>query len=212
MEQRGFRLAIKKAIDRTVAATVLVAAAPAIAATAVAVRVVLGRPILFRQMRPGLKGKPFEIIKFRTMTSERRSNGQLLPDGRRLTQLGKFLRRTSLDELPQLWCVLKGDLSLVGPRPLLMEYLDRYTPEEMRRHDVMPGITGLAAVRGRNGLTWEEKFRLDVEYVDTWSLALDCRILVETARQVVLGANVETPTGEMMPNLRPWLGTTRTDA
>lgn len=138
---------------------------------------VLGRPVLFRQERPGLGGEPFTIYKFRTMTDERDDHGNLLPDADRLTAFGNFLRSTSLDELPELFNVLKGDMSLVGPRPLLMEYLPRYTTEQMRRHEVCPGITGWAQVNGRNALTWEEKFQLDVWYVDHYSFWLDLKIL-----------------------------------
>jgi lipopolysaccharide/colanic/teichoic acid biosynthesis glycosyltransferase len=138
---------------------------------------VLGRPVLFRQQRPGLGGKPFTIYKFRTMTDERDDQGKLLPDADRLTAFGRFLRSTSLDELPELFNVLKGDMSLVGPRPLLMEYLPRYTTEQMRRHEVRPGITGWAQVNGRNALTWEEKFQMDVWYVEHCSFWLDLKIL-----------------------------------
>lgn len=138
---------------------------------------ILGRPVLFRQQRPGLHGKPFTLYKFRTMTDDRDNQGNLLPDADRLNSFGNFLRSTSLDELPELFNVLKGDMSLVGPRPLLMEYLPRYTPEQMRRHEVRPGITGWAQVNGRNALSWEEKFQMDVWYVDHCSFWLDLKIL-----------------------------------
>lgn len=141
------------------------------------VRFKLGTPILFCQSRPGQAGKPFKIYKFRTMTNARDKHGSLLPDEQRLTRFGQWLRSTSLDELPELWNVLKGDMSLVGPRPLLMQYLDLYTPEQMRRHEVKPGITGWAQVNGRNALTWEEKFALDVWYVDNLSFWIDLKIL-----------------------------------
>ena len=144
------------------------------------VRRQLGSPVFFRQTRPGLHGKPFYLIKFRTMTDARGSDGHLLPDAKRLTSFGRFLRASSLDELPELWNVLKGDMSLVGPRPLLMEYLPLYSPEQARRHDVRPGITGWAQVNGRNALSWEEKFALDVWYVDNCSLWLDLKILLLT--------------------------------
>lgn len=145
----------------------------------------LGWPVLFTQQRPGLHGKPFKIYKFRTMTDARDESGNLLPDADRLTSFGRFLRSTSLDELPELINVLKGDMSLVGPRPLLMHYLELYTPEQARRHEVKPGITGWAQINGRNTLSWEDKFALDVWYVDNWSLWLDIRILALTAWKVV---------------------------
>ncbi len=150
------------------------------------VRNKLGSPVFFRQVRPGMHGKPFEMVKFRTMTDERGPDGQLLPDVIRLTPLGSWLRATSLDELPELWNVLKGDMSLVGPRPLLMEYLPLYTPEQARRHEVRPGITGWAQVNGRNAISWDEKFALDVWYVDHRSLWLDVRILWLTQRKVLV--------------------------
>jgi sugar transferase EpsL len=176
---------IKRAIDVVVSATGLMVTGPAILGAAVVVRATLGAPVFFRQERPGLHGKPFHIWKFRTMTDERSPDGKLLPDERRLTRVGRFLRSSSIDELPQLLNVLKGEMSLVGPRPLLMRYLSRYTPRQARRHDVPPGITGLTAVRGRNALSWEEKFELDVQYVENWSLALDLQILGETALKVL---------------------------
>ncbi|MCZ8253493.1 MAG: sugar transferase [Hylemonella sp.] len=150
------------------------------------VRRKLGSPVLFRQVRPGLHGRPFMMVKFRTMTDERGADGELLPDARRLTSFGRFLRATSLDELPELWNVLRGEMSLVGPRPLLMEYLPLYSPEQARRHEVRPGITGWAQVNGRNALSWEERFKLDVWYVDHRSLWLDLRILWLTVRKVIV--------------------------
>ncbi|VVS94877.1 bacterial sugar transferase [Desulfoluna spongiiphila] len=144
----------------------------------------LGGPVLFKQNRPGIHGKPFKMIKFRTMLDECDSDGELLPDAQRLTPLGGFLRETSFDELPELWNVLKGDMSLVGPRPLLMEYLPLYSPEQSRRHALRPGITGWAQVNGRNGLAWEDKFKLDVWYVDNHSLILDMTILLSTVKKV----------------------------
>jgi sugar transferase EpsL len=153
---------------------------PPLVVLALLVRIYQGTPVFFIQQRPGLHGKPFNLYKFRTMTNELDSNGILLPDDRRLTSFGKFLRRTSLDELPELINVLKGEMSLVGPRPLLIEYLPRYSPEQARRHEVRPGITGWAQVNGRNALSWEEKFKLDVWYVDNHSLPLDLRILCMT--------------------------------
>ena len=150
------------------------------------VRRKLGSPVFFRQTRPGLHGRPFEMVKFRTMTDARGPDGQLLPDAERLTPFGRFLRATSLDELPELWNVLKGDMSLVGPRPLLVEYLPLYSPEQARRHEVRPGITGWAQVNGRNALSWEEKFRLDVWYVDHRSLWLDIKVLWLTVKKVLV--------------------------
>lgn len=149
------------------------------------VRVKLGRPVLFKQQRPGLGGRPFWLLKFRTMTDARGADGVLLPDAERLTRFGRFLRAASLDELPELFNVLKGDMSLVGPRPLLMQYLERYTPEQARRHEVRPGITGWAQVNGRNTITWEEKFKLDVWYVDNWSLWLDIKIITMTIWKIL---------------------------
>ena len=147
---------------------------------ALLVRFQLGSPVLFKQIRPGLRGQSFSMYKFRTMTDARGASGELLPDADRLTRFGRFLRGASLDELPELFNVLKGNMSLVGPRPLLMQYLERYTPEQSRRHEVKPGITGWAQVNGRNALTWEEKFKLDVWYVDNWSLWLDIKIIFMT--------------------------------
>ncbi|MEZ4393392.1 MAG: sugar transferase [Polyangiales bacterium] len=185
MKQRGWRRMVKRGVDRAAGAAGLVALSPVLAATAVAVRVSMGAPVLFRQRRPGLHGEIFEVVKFRTMREALGADGKPLPDERRLTRVGSFLRKTSLDELPQLWNVLRGELSLVGPRPLLVRYLERYSPEQMRRHDVLPGITGWAQVNGRNDIPWDEKFRLDLWYVDHWSLGLDAKILAMTALKVL---------------------------
>lgn len=182
---RDHQRIIKRAIDVAVSATTLLVTGPALLGAAAAVRVTLGAPVFFRQKRPGLHGKPFDIWKFRTMTNAKGPDGRLLPDAERLTAVGRFLRASSLDELPQLLNVLKGEMSLVGPRPLLMQYLERYDARQARRHEVTPGITGLAQVRGRNSLSWEEKFELDVQYVENWSLGLDLQILAETALQLV---------------------------
>jgi lipopolysaccharide/colanic/teichoic acid biosynthesis glycosyltransferase len=152
-----------------------------------------GRPVLFRQIRPGYKGKPFTIYKFRTMTNQRDKYGNLLPDEARLTRLGRFLRSTSLDEIPELINILKGEMSWVGPRPLLMQYLDRYTVEQARRHDVLPGITGWAQINGRNALTWDDKFKFDVWYVDHWSLSLDMKILLLTFWKVITREGISQP-------------------
>ncbi len=171
---------LKRAIDLTIATVGLILLSPLILSIAVLVRITLGGPVLFAQTRPGYLGKPFRFYKFRTMTSATDERGQLLPDKYRLTACGKLLRRFSLDELPQLFNVLKGDMSLVGPRPLLMEYLPLYDTRQARRHEVKPGITGWTQVNGRNALTWEQKFDLDVWYVDNQSLSLDLRILSMT--------------------------------
>jgi lipopolysaccharide/colanic/teichoic acid biosynthesis glycosyltransferase len=163
------------------------------------VRRKLGSPVLFRQMRPGLDGEIFEMVKFRTMTSERGDDGELLPDSKRLTPFGKFLRSSSLDELPELWCVLKGDMSLVGPRPLLPEYLPLYSAAQARRHTVRPGITGWAQINGRNALSWDEKFKLDTWYVDNQSLWLDVKIIALTLRKVVVREGISAQGEATMP-------------
>lgn len=178
---------LKRLIDVLISALALLLLSPVLALTALIIGFRMGSPVLFRQVRPGLHGRPFTFYKFRTMTCDCDENGCLLPDECRLTPLGKFLRRTSMDELPQFWNVLKGDMSLVGPRPLLMEYLPLYTPEQARRHDVKPGVVGWAVVNGRNTCSWEEKFRLDVWYVDNWSLALDLKIILMAIRVVLSG-------------------------
>lgn len=165
----------------------------------VLVRRKLGSPALFRQVRPGLHGRPFMMVKFRTMTDERGADGELLPDARRLTAFGRFLRASSLDELPELWNVLRGEMSLVGPRPLLMEYLPLYSPEQARRHEVRPGITGWAQVNGRNAVSWDERFRLDVWYVDHRSLWLDLRILWLTVRKVIVREGISAQGEATMP-------------
>ncbi|HXY94572.1 MAG TPA: sugar transferase [Acidimicrobiia bacterium] len=183
----------KRAFDVAGAVSLLVLLSPIAAVVALAVWLRLGPPVLFRQTRPGRGGRPFTLLKFRTMTEQRDARGDPLPDERRLTALGRVLRRTSLDELPELVNVLTGDMSLVGPRPLLMEYLPLYSPEQMRRHDVRPGITGWAQVNGRNALTWEDKFALDVWYVDHHSLRLDSTILARTVGQVLSGRGVSAP-------------------
>jgi len=167
----------KRYLDLSISVPLAIALSPIVVMTALLVRFKLGRPVLFRQKRPGKGGRIFVLNKFRTMNDAREENGQLLPDEQRLTRFGEALRRFSLDELPQLWNVLRGDMSLVGPRPLLVEYLDRYTPEQARRHEVMPGITGWAQVNGRNAISWEEKLELDVWYVDHARFLLDLRIL-----------------------------------
>jgi sugar transferase EpsL len=171
----------------------LILLSPLLLVVAVMVRLKLGSPVLYRQQRPGLHGKPFELIKFRTMTDERDENGKLLPDSERLPAFGRFLRTMSMDELPELLCILKGDMSLVGPRPLMMKYLSRYTIEQARRHEVKPGITGWAQVNGRNAISWEEKFELDVWYVDHWNLWLDLKILIKTLIAVLSRKGINQP-------------------
>ena len=175
---------IKRLLDVGAALVLLLLLAMPLVLLALVIRFRLGSPVLFRQRRPGLNGQPFEMVKFRTMTDARSPDGVLLPDAQRLTPLGRWLRATSLDELPELWNVLKGDMSLVGPRPLLMDYLPLYTPEQARRHECRPGITGWAQVNGRNAVDWVQRFELDVWYVDHQSLALDLRILWLTLRKV----------------------------
>jgi lipopolysaccharide/colanic/teichoic acid biosynthesis glycosyltransferase len=175
----------KRLMDLLLASLGLLLLWPLMLLVGLLVRIKLGSPVIFRQVRPGLEGKPFTLYKFRTMRDLHGSDGAPLPDRDRLTPFGVFLRSTSLDELPELFNVLKGEMSLVGPRPLLMEYLDLYTPEQMRRHQVRPGITGIAQVMGRNALSWEERFRLDVWYVDNLSLTLDIKILAMTVCKVI---------------------------
>jgi sugar transferase EpsL len=175
----------KKIFDLAIAAPAFLVCAPAIVTIAIILRMSLGKGVFFCQDRPGLYGKPFKIYKFRTMTNWRDADGLFLPDSQRITPFGRFLRSTSLDEIPELFNVLSGEMSIVGPRPLLMQYLDRYAPEQMRRHEVKPGITGWAQVNGRNAITWEEKFKLDVWYVDHQSLRLDLKIIALTLLKVL---------------------------
>ena len=175
----------KRVLDLSLAVPALVVLAPVGVVIGAVARAKLGSPVLFRQVRPGRDAETFELIKLRTMTDARDAAGALLPDDQRLTAFGALLRRMSIDELPTLWNVIRGDMSLVGPRPLLVQYLDRYTPEQRRRHEVAPGITGWAQVNGRNALTWEEKFELDVWYVENVSLRTDLAILLRTATQVL---------------------------
>jgi len=176
---------VKRLFDVIVSAAASVVLSPLLIVVALLIRWKMGSPVFFGQMRPGKDGETFTIYKFRTMTDKRDEEGNLLPDGERLTRLGRFLRKTSMDELPELFNVIKGEMSIVGPRPLLMQYLDRYTPEQARRHEVKPGITGWAQVNGRNAITWHEKFKLDVWYVDNWSVRLDVRIIAMTVLKVL---------------------------
>ena len=177
---------IKRLFDIAAASSALVFLAPVYAVTAYKVKKNLGSPVLFRQVRPGLHGQPFEMLKFRSMKDATDAEGNVLPDSERLTDFGKRLRDSSLDELPELWNVIKGDMSLVGPRPLLMEYLPLYNEEQKRRHQVRPGITGYAQVNGRNAIGWDKKFALDTWYVDNQSLWLDIKILIKTVKKVVI--------------------------
>ncbi len=190
---------MKGVLDAVASVFLLAILAPLLTAIALVSRLAMGPPVLFRQTRPGLKGSPFSLLKFRTMAAGYAAPDVLLSDASRLTRLGAFLRRWSLDELPELWNVLRGDMSLVGPRPLLMEYLPRYTPHQARRHEVRPGITGWAQVNGRNALSWEKKFELDVWYVDHWSLWLDLKILAMTLWQVVSRRGINHPGSATMP-------------
>lgn len=184
MKQLGWRLTVKRMMDRFLSVCALLVLAPLMLVAAMTVRILMGSPVFFRQWRPGRNSKPFELLKFRTMIDPKGNETGPVTDGKRLTRVGRFLRSTSIDELPQLWNVLRGDLSLVGPRPLRMEYLQRYNTEQARRHDVLPGITGLAQINGRNALEWHEKFRWDVWYVDNWSLWMDIFILWGTLLRV----------------------------
>jgi lipopolysaccharide/colanic/teichoic acid biosynthesis glycosyltransferase len=192
-------MGFKRAFDITVSVIALILLSPILLAITLGVTLSLGTPILFRQRRAGFRGIPFECLKFRTMLDERDSKGSLLPDELRLTRFGRFLRATSLDELPELINVLRGEMSLVGPRPLLAIYLSRYSPEQMRRHDIRPGITGWAQINGRNALSWDEKFGLDLWYVDHKSFGLDMTILLRTFGQVVTRRGIAQPGHATMP-------------
>ncbi|MBL8486669.1 MAG: sugar transferase [Rhodocyclaceae bacterium] len=200
---------LKRIFDLLVAAILLLLLFPVLLAVALSIRLMMGSPVLFRQRRPGRGGVPFTLLKFRTMTREAGPDGAELPDAQRLTGLGRLLRRLSLDELPQLVNVLRGDMSLVGPRPLLMEYLPLYSPEQARRHEVPPGITGWAQVNGRNAVDWEDRFRLDVWYVDHRSFLLDLRILGLTAAKVFSGSGVSRADHATMPKFTGGPGAAR---
>jgi lipopolysaccharide/colanic/teichoic acid biosynthesis glycosyltransferase len=200
---------LKRAVDIAIAVTGLILMSPLMLLIGLLIRVGLGSPTLFRQKRPGFRGRPFTLYKFRTMLVETRNVGVSDSDAVRLTRLGRVLRSTSLDELPELWNVIRGDMSIVGPRPLLMEYLPLYTDEQARRHEAKPGITGLSQVSGRNALQWEERFRLDVWYVDHWSLGLDARILLRTIAKVV---RMEGISASGRATMEPFRGGTRVSA
>ena len=193
---------MKRLFDFVVALAVGLMLMPLLGLIALMVRIKLGTPVCFTQVRPGLLGQQFKMIKFRTMTNQLGINGELMPDAMRLTKFGKFLRSSSLDELPELWNVLKGEMSLVGPRPLLMEYLPLYTKEQSRRHEVRPGITGWAQVNGRNAISWEDKFRLDVWYVDHYSFWLDLKILWLTIRKVLVRDGISAQGDVTMPKFK----------
>lgn len=185
--------AVKRAFDIVISASALLILAPALGVVWLMVRRMMGPPALFRQVRPGLNGQPFEMIKFRTMRDATDSDGAPLPDAERLTPFGRWLRATSLDELPELWNVLRGDMSLVGPRPLLMEYLPLYSPGQARRHEVRPGVTGWAQINGRNAVSWTRKFELDVWYVDRQNLWLDVKIIVMTLARILKRDGISAP-------------------
>ncbi|WP_086758883.1 sugar transferase [Nostoc sp. 106C] len=185
---------IKPVLDKAVAVIALFIVAPVIIIVAIAIYISMGKPVVFAQKRPGKKGHIFTCYKFRTMTNECDSNGNLLPDNQRITGIGRFLRKTSLDELPQLWSVLKGDMSFVGPRPLLIEYLPYYSEREHKRHLILPGLTGLAQINGRNRLSWDERFQLDIEYVENQSLSLDLYILFKSFWKVLIASDVDVAT------------------
>jgi lipopolysaccharide/colanic/teichoic acid biosynthesis glycosyltransferase len=202
VQQSGWQLTVKRAIDRLAGTVGLVAAGPVLAATALAIRATMGAPVLFTQPRTGHRGRAFDVIKFRTMRDARGPDGAPLPDMARLTRLGAFLRSSSLDELPQLINVLRGELSLVGPRPLMHKYAPLYTPEQRRRFEVIPGMTGWAQINGRNAQDWPTKFRLDVWYVEHWSLWLDLKILGLTAIRVLQQSGVSSSATETMPEFR----------
>ena len=193
---------MKRAMDLVGALAALVLLSPIVVVLCILVLSKLGSPVFFRQVRPGVEGRPFKMVKFRTMTDERGPDGALLPDDQRLTALGAWLRSTSLDELPELFNVLKGDMSLVGPRPLLMDYLSLYNDRQARRHEVHPGITGWAQINGRNALSWEEKFELDVWYVDNHSLGLDIKILFRTVLQVLKRDGISHGEDATMPRFK----------
>ena len=192
-------LFLKRCIDVIGALAGIIVFSPIILVVFFIILFSMGRPVFFVHILPGLRGRPFKMYKFRTMLDLRDANGDLLPDEQRLTRIGRILRATSFDELPEFWNVLKGDMSLVGPRPLLMEYLERYTPEQARRHDVKPGVTGWAQVNGRNAITWEEKFKLDVWYVDNWNIWLDFKILFLTVLKVLRREGISANNHATMP-------------
>jgi lipopolysaccharide/colanic/teichoic acid biosynthesis glycosyltransferase len=209
MKQAGWRFVLKRGLDLSVASLALILLSPAMAFVALSIRTFMGSPVLFRQQRPGREGKPFVLYKFRTMLNLQDAHGRHLSDEHRLTAFGRFLRGTSLDELPQFWNILRGELSLVGPRPLLMQYLDRYTARQARRHEVLPGITGWAQINGRNDLSWDKKFDYDIWYVDNWTLKMDLLILFRTFFRVVKREGISRADHATMPE---FLGNKKSDS
>lgn len=199
-----YRRFVKRPMDIILSFTAIVVLSPLFIVVAFLVRIKLGSPILFKQQRPGLNEKIFTMYKFRTMTDERDEKGELLPDSVRLTKFGKFLRSTSIDELPELFNILKGDMSIVGPRPLLVQYLKLYNEQQKRRHEVRPGLTGLAQINGRNAISWEEKFYLDVDYIDSLSFTSDLKIIIMTFRKVFVREGI---TSETAATMEPFEGT-----
>lgn len=193
-----YRLFFKRLIDILLSLLALIVLSPVLVVVALLVRIKLGGPVLFSQNRPGKDEKIFKMYKFRTMTDERDSNGELLPDNIRLTKFGKLLRSTSLDELPELWNILKGDMSIVGPRPLLVQYLPLYNEDQKRRHNVRPGLTGLAQVSGRNAISWEEKFQLDIKYIEKLSFFIDCKCIALTIKKVFLKEGISSNSSQTM--------------
>ncbi len=200
---------IKRLLDVLLSAVALIILSPVLLIVAILVRIKLGSPVIFHQQRPGYKGKIFGLCKFRSMTDERDENGELKPDEIRLTKFGKALRSTSLDELPELWNILKGDMSLIGPRPLLVRYLERYNEHQLRRHEVRPGLTGLAQVNGRNTVSWEERFDYDVQYVDNVTFLGDCKIILKTVLTVFKREGISSGTSATMEE---FMGTKSEDA
>lgn len=201
-----YRNYLKRPLDFILSLTGIIVLSPLLIIIAILVRIKLGSPVIFRQKRPGLNEKIFTLYKFRTMTDERDENAELLPDEQRLTGFGKFLRSTSLDELPELFNIIKGNMSIVGPRPLLVEYLPLYNEQQKRRHEVRPGLTGWAQVNGRNAISWEEKFDLDVEYVDNINFLLDCKIVFSTVKKVLSREGINSETAVTM---EPFQGTNK---
>lgn len=193
-----YKIFFKRPMDFIISLIAIIVLSPVLITVAILVRVKLGSPILFKQERPGLNEKIFTMYKFRTMTDEKDSNGKLLPDEKRLTKFGKFLRSTSMDELPELFNILKGDMSIVGPRPLLVQYLPLYNDHQKRRHEVRPGLSGLAQVNGRNSISWDEKFDLDVKYVDNITFVGDCKIILLTIIKAILRENINSDTAATM--------------